>query len=132
MKAYGGGGGQGIALLIPNLELRWWYVLNITLRLLYYRKRTPPSRFKRFWRREDHLTLPVSETRSVQPVASRYKDCATPAVINSLPLENVSLAIFLSLNTGLILQIRHNLPTNNPSYDPRQSRILLHTRLILV
>jgi len=83
------------------------------------------------WRRENHLPLPVSETRAVQPVASRYTDYAISAVINSLPTENGPLSIFLSLNTDSVIQIRYNLPTNDPSCDPRQSRIL-HTCLMLV
>jgi len=84
-----------------------------------------------FWRTESHLPLPVSETRAVQPLASRYTDYATSAVINSLPTENVPLSIFLSLNTDSVLQVRNNLPTHDPSCDPRQSRIL-HTCLMFV
>ena len=56
-----------------------------------------------FWRRENHLPVPVSETRAVQPVASRYTDYVTQAVINSSPLENMSLSIFLPLNTDSFL-----------------------------
>ena len=67
-----------------------------------------------FWRRENHLSLPVSETRAVQSVASRYTDYATPAVINSWPIENVPLSIFLSLNTDSVLQKKYNLPINDP------------------
>jgi len=84
-----------------------------------------------FWRRENHFPLPVSETRAVQSVASRYTDCAISAVINYLPTENEPLPIFLSLNTDSVFQIRYNLPINDPSCDPRQSRIL-HTCLMLV
>jgi len=84
-----------------------------------------------FWRTESHLPLPVSETRAVQPLVSRYTDYTTSAVINSLPTENVSLSIFLSLNTDSVLQVRYNLPNNDPSCDPRQSRIL-HICLTLV
>ena len=84
-----------------------------------------------FWRRENHLPLPVSETRAVQPVASRYTDYATPALINSIPIENVPLSIFLSLSIDSVLHIRYNLPTKDPSCDPRQSRTL-HTCLMLV
>jgi len=84
-----------------------------------------------FWRTENHLPLPVSETRTVQPLASRYTDYATPAVINYLLIENLPLSIFLSVNTDSVLQVRYNLPTNDPSCDPRQSRIP-HTCLMLV
>jgi len=85
-----------------------------------------------FWRTESHLPLPVSETRAVQPLASRYTDYATSAVRNSLPTENVPLSIFfLSLNTDSVLQVRYNLPINDPSCDPRQS-LILHTCLMLV
>ena len=66
-----------------------------------------------FWRRENHLPLPVSEIRAVQPAASRYTECATPAVINSLSIENVPLSIFLSLSTDSVLQIRYNLQNNS-------------------
>jgi len=52
-------------------------------------KESPVDGPNGFWGRENHLPLPVSETRAVQPVASRYTDYATPAVINSLPIENV-------------------------------------------
>jgi len=67
----------------------------------------------------------------ISPVVSRYTDYATPAVINSLPTENVPLSIFLSINTDSVLQIRYNLPINDPLCDPRQSRTL-HTCLMLV
>jgi len=77
------------------------------------------------------LPLPVSEPRAVKPVASRYTGYATSAVINSLPTENVPLSIFLSLNTDSGLQVRYNLPTHDPSCDPRQSHIP-HTCLMLV
>jgi len=84
-----------------------------------------------FWRTESHLPLPVSETRAVQLLANRYTDYATSAVRNSLPTENVPLSIFLSLNRDSVLQVRYNLPTNDPSCDPRQS-LILHTFLTLV
>jgi len=52
-------------------------------------KERPVDGPKCFWRRENHLPLPVTETRTVQPLASHYTDYATPAVINSLPIENI-------------------------------------------
>ena len=84
-----------------------------------------------FWRTESHVSLPVSETRAVQPLASRYTGYVTSAVINSLPTEKVPLSIFLSVNTDSVLQVTYNLPTNDPSCDPRQSRTP-HTCLMFV
>jgi hypothetical protein len=55
MKAYTRRGSRGIALLILNLDPRWRYIVNITLRPPYYRKRTPRSRSKRFWRKRKSL-----------------------------------------------------------------------------
>jgi len=74
------GGSRGIAPLILNLGFRWKYVLNITLRPLYYRKRTPRRRSKWFLKKRKSLApagirTPGSSARSQSLYRLRYLGC---------------------------------------------------------
>jgi len=119
-------GSRGIALLILNVGFRWRYVFNITLQPLYYRKRMPRIRPKRFLENRKSLAPagirnPGSSALSESLNRLRYLDCHKFFTYRKCAI----VYFFLSLNIDSFLQVRYNLPTNDPSCDPRQSRMSL-------
>jgi hypothetical protein len=63
-----------------------WWVLNATPRPLYPREINPVPILQEagwgtgpFWTTSKNLPTPGFDPRTVQPVASRYIDCAIPA-----------------------------------------------------